>query len=121
MAGSEAMYSALGHFGRQPIQIAWFLFVLPALALNYAEQAAMVLAIPNAVENPFYRTIPEALLLPMVVLATIATAIASQAAISAGFSVARQAVQLGLIPALRFGIRRKRCPAKYLCRRQIGF
>src|SRR5262245_18546144 len=94
------MYATLGHFGRRPIQISWFALVFPALVLNYAGQAAVVVADPAAIENPFYRCFPDWALLPMVGLAALDTVIASQAVISAGFSVARQAIQLGLLPRL---------------------
>ena len=83
VTGGEALYADLGHFGRKPIQTAWFGLVLPALLLNYFGQGAKVLADPAAIENPFYRLVPETLLLPMVVLATAATVIASQAVITA--------------------------------------
>jgi KUP system potassium uptake protein len=100
VTGGEALYADLGHFGRKPIQMAWLWFVLPALLLNYFGQGALVLADPSAVENPFYRLVPEPLRLPMVLLATAATVIASQAVITGAFSLARQAIQLGLLPRL---------------------
>ena len=100
VTGGEALYADLGHFGRKPIQTAWFGLVLPALVINYFGQGAMVLADPRAIENPFYRLWPEPLLLPMIVLATAATVIASQAVITGAFSITRQAIQLGLIPRL---------------------
>jgi KUP system potassium uptake protein len=100
VTGGEALYADLGHFGRRPIQTAWFGLVFPALIINYFGQGAMVLADPTAIENPFYRLWPEPLLLPMVVLATAATVIASQAVITGAFSITRQAIQLGLIPRL---------------------
>jgi KUP system potassium uptake protein len=100
VTGGEALYADLGHFGRKPIQMAWLWFVLPALLLNYFGQGALVLADPSAVENPFYRLVPEPLRLPMVLLATAATVIASQAVITGAFSMARQAIQLGLLPRL---------------------
>jgi KUP system potassium uptake protein len=98
--GGEALYADLGHFGRRPIRIAWFGLVLPALLLNYFGQGAKVLADPTAIENPFYRLVPEALLLPMVVLATAATVIASQAVITGAYSLVYQAIHLGLLPRL---------------------
>ncbi len=98
VTGGEALYADLGHFGRKPIQIGWFYFVMPALLINYFGQGALVLADPAAIQNPFYRLVPEMLLLPMVVLATAATVIASQAVITGAFSLIRQAVQLGLLP-----------------------
>src|SRR5215469_8814312 len=100
VTGGEALYADLGHFGRQPIRAAWFCLVLPALMLNYFAQGALVLRDPSAIENPFYRLFPPVLLVPMVVLATIATVIASQAVITGAYSVTRQAIQLGLIPRL---------------------
>lgn len=103
VTGAEALYADLGHFGRKPIQVAWLGFVLPALMLNYLGQGALVLADSTAIENPFYRLYPEWALVPMVILATIATVIASQAVITGAFSLARQAIQLGLLP--RFAIK----------------
>ena len=101
VTGGEALYADLGHFGRKPIQTGWFYFVMPALLINYFGQGALVLSDPAAIENPFYRLVPEFLLLPLVVLATAATVIASQAVITGAFSLIRQAVQLGLLAALR--------------------
>ena len=101
VTGGEALYADLGHFGRKPIQAGWFYLVMPALLINYFGQGALVLADPAAIENPFYRLVPEILLLPLVVLATAATVIASQAVITGAFSLIRQAVQLGLLAALR--------------------
>ena len=100
VTGGEALYADLGHFGRKPIQRAWLGLVLPALLINYFGQGALVLAHPAAIENPFYRLVPEALLLPLVVLATAATVIASQAVITGAYSLVRQAIQLGLLPRL---------------------
>jgi KUP system potassium uptake protein len=100
VTGGEALYADLGHFGRKPIHTAWLCLVLPALLLNYFGQGALVLANPAAIENPFYRLVPEVLLLPMVVLATAATVIASQAVITGAYSLVRQAIQLGLLPRL---------------------
>src|SRR5262249_11932948 len=96
--GAEALYADLGHFGRKPIQLAWFSIVLPSLLLNYCGQAALLLNDPGAIKNPFFRLYPEWALVPMVVLATVATIIASQAVITGVFSLTRQAVQLGLLP-----------------------
>ena len=101
--GAEALYADLGHFGRKPIQTAWFLFVFPALLLNYFGQGALVLSDPTAIDSPFYKLYPEWALIPMVILSTFATVIASQAVITGAFSLTRQAIQLGLIP--RFEIR----------------
>src|SRR5689334_8154802 len=103
VTGGEALYADLGHFGRKPIQTGWLYFVMPALLINYFGQGALVLSDPAAIENPFYRLAPEFLVLPMVVLATAATVIASQAVITGAFSLIRQAVQLGLLP--RFEVR----------------
>src|SRR5205085_11655070 len=100
VTGGEALYADLGHFGRKPIQYAWLGFVLPSLVINYFGQGALVLADPSAIENPFYRLVPEILALPLVVLATVATVIASQAVITGAYSLVRQAIQLGLLPRL---------------------
>ena len=100
VTGAEALYADMGHFGRSPIRRAWFIGVLPALLLNYMGQGALLLAHPSYVDNPFYRAVPSWGRLPMVVLATVATIIASQAVISGAFSVTRQAVQLGYLPRL---------------------
>jgi KUP system potassium uptake protein len=100
VTGGEALYADLGHFGRKPIQTAWLFLVLPALLMNYFGQGAKVLADPSAIENPFYRLMPEAMVLPMVVLATAATVIASQAVITGAYSLVHQAIQLGLLPRL---------------------
>ncbi len=98
VTGGEALYADLGHFGRKPIQTAWLGLVLPALLLNYFGQGALILADPAAIENPFYRLVPQPLVLPMVVLATVATIIASQAVITGAYSLTRQAIQLGFLP-----------------------
>ena len=100
VTGGEALYADLGHFGRKPIQTAWLCLVLPALLINYFGQGAKVLADPMAIENPFYRLVPEAFLMPMIVLATAATVIASQAVITGAYSLVHQAIQLGLLPRL---------------------
>ena len=100
VTGAEALYADLGHFGRRPIQTAWLTIVLPSLALNYLGQGVLVLAKPDALENPFFLLYPEWALLPMVVLATAATVIASQAVITGAYSLTRQAIQLGLLPRL---------------------
>ena len=100
VTGAEALYADLGHFGRRPIQSAWLYFVFPALALNYLGQGALLLETPGAVESPFYRLYPEWALVPMIVLATLATIIASQAVITGAFSITQQAIQLGLLPRL---------------------
>lgn len=100
VTGAEALYADLGHFGRKPIQLAWFFIVFPALSLNYMGQGALVLAQPDALENAFLRMAPDWALIPLVLLATLATVIASQAVISGAFSLTRQAIQLGLLPRL---------------------
>jgi KUP system potassium uptake protein len=100
VTGGEALYADLGHFGRKPIQTAWLCLVLPALLINYFGQGAKVLADPAAIESPFYRLVPEPFLLPMIVLATAATVIASQAVITGAYSLVHQAIQLGLLPRL---------------------
>ena len=100
VTGGEALYADLGHFGRKPIQTAWFCLVFPALLINYFGQGAKVLADPAAIENPFYRLVPDSFLLPMVVLATAATVIASQAVITGAYSLVHQAIQLGMLPRL---------------------
>ncbi|WBY02998.1 potassium transporter Kup [Ramlibacter tataouinensis] len=99
--GSEALYADLGHFGKRPIRIAWSSLVLPSLALNYMGQAALLMREPAALENPFFRLFPSALLLPAVVLATVATIIASQAVITGAYSLTQQAIQLGLLPRMQ--------------------
>lgn len=104
VTGAEALYADMGHFGRKPIQMAWLFVVFPALALNYLGQGALLLSHPEKLENPFFLLFPEWALLPMVVLATMATIIASQAVISGAFSLTQQAIQLGLLP--RMEIRR---------------
>ena len=101
ITGVEALYADMGHFGRPAIRRAWFLVVFPALTLNYLGQGALLLHTPGALENPFFLLYPGWAQLPMVMLATAATVIASQAVISGGFSIARQAVQLGFLPRLR--------------------
>jgi len=101
VTGAEALYADLGHFGKRPIRLAWFLIVMPALLLNYFGQGAMLLLHPENAKNPFYEMAPQWALFPLIVLATAATVIASQALITAAFSVTKQAVQLGYIPRLR--------------------
>ena len=100
VTGAEALYADMGHFGPRPIRFAWTTLVLPALALNYFGQGALLLREPTAVSNPFYLLAPEWALFPMVLLATCATVIASQAVISGAFSLTRQAIQLGYLPRL---------------------
>jgi len=106
VTGAEALYADMGHFGRNPIRVSWMAFVLPALMLNYLGQGAMILALDPAtaqvvIHNPFFLLAPDNLRLPLVILATMATVIASQAVISGAFSVTQQAIQLGFIPRLR--------------------
>ncbi len=101
VTGGEALYADMGHFGRRPIRITWFALVLPSLMLNYFGQGALLISDPSAAANPFYKMAPEWALYPMVVLATAATVIASQALISGAFSLTRQAVQLGYSPRLK--------------------
>jgi KUP system potassium uptake protein len=101
MTGAEALYADMSHFGRIPITVAWYVFVLPALVLNYVGQAANVAAVPGALGNPFYALTPGWTLLPMVALATAATIIASQSLISGAFTLAEQAIALNLFPRLR--------------------
>jgi KUP system potassium uptake protein len=100
VTGAEALYADMGHFGRSPIRRAWFLFVFPALTLNYLGQGSLILDSRKAIDNPFFLLIPHWARIPMVLLATVATVIASQAVISGAFSVTRQAVQLGFLPRL---------------------
>jgi KUP system potassium uptake protein len=101
VTGAEALYADMGHFGKRPIRIAWTGLVLPSLALNYAGQGALLLRNSQAVDNPFYLSFPPALLLPAVVIATLATIIASQAVISGAYSMTQQAIQLGFLPRLQ--------------------
>ena len=100
ITGGEALYADMGHFGRFPIRLAWFGLVLPALVLNYFGQGALILGDKTAIENPFFRLLPGWGLIPLVLLSTAATVIASQAVISGSFSLTRQAIQLGLLPQL---------------------
>ena len=100
MTGAEALYADMGHFGRGPIRLDWFALVLPALVLNYFGQGALVLAHPEAADSPFFKLFPDWGLWPVVLLATAATVIASQAVISGAFSLSQQAMQLGLLPRL---------------------
>ena len=111
LTGAEALYADMGHFGRRPIQLAWTTLVLPALALNYLGQGALLMADPSAIENPFYRLFPPAWALPALVLATLAAIIASQAVISGAYSMTQQAIQLGYLP---------RMAVRYTSARQAG-
>ena len=101
LTGAEALYADMGHFGAPPIRLSWFGLVFPALGLNYLGQGALLMADPAAVDNPFYRMFPAWALIPMIVLATAATVIASQAVISGAYSMTTQAIQLGFLPRLR--------------------
>jgi KUP system potassium uptake protein len=100
VTGAEALYADLGHFGRKPIQVAWLIFVFPALVTNYFGQGALLIANPAAIQNPFYLMAPDWALVPMIILAGMATIIASQAVITGAFSLTRQAIQLGLLPRM---------------------
>ncbi|MFA6968874.1 potassium transporter Kup [Bosea sp. (in: a-proteobacteria)] len=100
VTGAEALYADMGHFGRGPIRSAWIWLVFPALWLNYLGQGALILSDASAIDNPFYKLAPQGFILPLVIMATIATIIASQAVITGAFSLTRQAVQLGLLPRL---------------------
>ena len=111
VTGAEALYADMGHFGRPPIRRAWFLLVFPALSLNYLGQSALIIEDPETIESPFFLLFPDWSRIPMVVLATFATVIASQAVISGAFSVTRQAVALGFLPRLTI---------RHTSRREIG-
>lgn len=97
ITGVEALYADMGHFGKLPIRVAWFSVVLPSLVLNYFGQGALLLKHPEAIKNPFFLLAPEWALIPMLIIATLATVIASQAVISGVFSLTRQAVRLGYL------------------------
>jgi KUP system potassium uptake protein len=112
VTGTEALYADMGHFGKRPIRRAWLFFVLPALLLNYFGQGALMLRQPEASANPFYLLVPHALLIPMVVLAALATVIASQAVISGAYSMTREAVQLGFSPRMRIVHTSSRMPGQ---------
>ncbi len=101
ITGAEALYSDMGHFGKTPIRLVWFVVVLPCLMLNYLGQGALVLADSTTASNPFYLLVPADFLIPMIVLATMATVVASQAVIAGTFSMARQAIQLGYLPRMQ--------------------
>lgn len=101
VTGGEALYTDMGHFGKRPVRLAWFSLVMPALLCNYFGQGALLINDPAAIENPFYLLVPSYLTLPMVILATLATVIASQAVISGAFSVARQAILMGYLPRMQ--------------------
>ena len=106
VTGAEALYADMGHFGRKPIGLSWLVFVMPALMLNYMGQGAMILSLDtdgamHAIRNPFFLLAPEIARFPLIILATLATIIASQAVISGAFSVTQQAIHLGFVPRLR--------------------
>ncbi|SDV51404.1 potassium transporter Kup [Chitinasiproducens palmae] len=101
LTGAEALYADMGHFGIKPIRYGWYTFVMPALILNYFGQGALLLRTPEAIENPFFKLAPSWGLLPLVILATLATVIASQAVISGAFSLTSQAIQLGYVPRMK--------------------
>ena len=111
LTGAEALYADMGHFGKKPIRMAWFGLVFPALLFNYFGQGALVLANPEAIKNPFYLMFPDWALMPMVILATMATVIASQAVISGAFSLTSQAIKMGYVP---------RMAIEYTSHRQMG-
>lgn len=100
LTGAEALYADMGHFGRKPIRLAWSGLVFPGLGLNYLGQGALLMGDPGAIENPFYRMFPDAWIVPVLVLATLAAIIASQAVISGAYSMTRQAIQLGFLPRM---------------------
>ncbi len=117
LTGAEALYADMGHFGRRPIRIAWLGLVLPALAINYMGQGALLMREPGALENPFFRMFSEAWLIPAVILAFCAAVIASQAVISGAYSVTRQAIQLGFLPRMRIVLPRPARPDRSTCRK----
>ncbi len=100
VTGAEALYADMSHFGRRPIRASWTFFVLPCLVLNYFGQGALVIANPATIDNPFYKLAPHVLQIPLIILATMATVIASQAVITGAYSVARMCIQLGLLPRM---------------------
>ena len=101
VTGAEALYADMGHFGRRPVRWAWTFCVMPGLLLNYMGQGALLLQDPKAIDNPFFRMFPEEFMIPMVVLATLAAIIASQAVISGAYSMTRQAILLGFLPRMQ--------------------
>jgi KUP system potassium uptake protein len=120
VTGTVALYADMGHFGTQPIRLSWFALVFPALVLNYFGQGAMLLVRPEAASHPFYAMVPSWAIVPTVLLATLATIIASQAVISGAFSLTRQAVQLGYLPRLNIQHTSATQTARYICGRSIG-
>ena len=121
VTGAEALYADMGHFGRGPIKLAWFGIVFPSLNLNYAGQAALVLEGAPTDGNIFFRLCPAPLLLPLIVLATVATIIASQSIITGAFSVTRQAIQLGWLPRLRIKRPRRRATGRSTSGSSTGY
>ena len=111
LTGAEALYADMGHFGRKPIQLAWMGLVLPSLALHYMGQGALLMQDPSAIENPFFRMFPQEMLIPAVILATVAAIIASQAVISGAYSMTKQAILLGFLP---------RMDIKYTSEKEVG-
>ncbi len=101
LTGAEALYADMGHFGAKPIRVAWYVLVMPSLVMNYFGQGALLMQDPKAIENPFYLLAPDWALLPLVVLSTVATVIASQAVISGAYSLTSQAIQLGYVPRMK--------------------
>ena len=115
VTGGEALYADMGHFGKTPIRLSWIFVVMPALVINYFGQGALLIEKPAAISNPFYLMAPAWSLLPLVVIATAATVIASQAVISGVFSVATQAVSLGLFPRVRVEHSSAEYAARFTC------
>jgi KUP system potassium uptake protein len=101
LTGAEALYADMGHFGIKPIRMGWFLFVMPCLLLNYFGQGEMFLSNPETITNPFFLMVPDFFVIPLVILATLATVIASQAVISGAFSMTSQAILLGFVPRMK--------------------
>lgn len=116
ITGVEALYADMGHFGKVPMRLAWFSVVLPSLVLNYFGQGALLLSDPKAIKNPFFLLAPDWALIPMLILATLATVIASQAVISGVFSLTRQAVRLGYLPGMRIIHTSERESARFIFR-----
>ena len=120
LTGGEALYADMGHFGKQPVRLAWFTLVWPGLLINYFGQGALLSRPPVPISNPFYALAPLSVLPLLVVLATAAAVIASQATISGAFSITRQAVQLDLLPACRSGRRRPTSAGRFTFRPRTG-
>lgn len=120
ITGAEALYADMGHFGRRPIQLAWFFVVLPGLMLNYLGQGALLISDPSAIQNPFYRMFPGDWVLPALILATLAAIIASQAVISGAYSMTKQAILLGFLPGWRCATPRRAKWVRSICRPSTG-